>query len=328
MTRLLSSKDISQILDMKATMDIQAQAFADLSDGKTNMPQRVMLRCPDANGGAGFMPAYLPGMAALGAKIVTAFPDNPVKFNLPTILGLIVFLDDKTGKPLAIMDGVSITAMRTGAGAGVATRLLAREDAKVHTLFGTGGMAQAQAWAVATARNIEKLILVSLDPPEKKAAFCASLADILSCEITLADDPQAAVWEADVITLVTTARTPIINGDWIKPGTHINGVGSHAPAVREIDTTTVQRSRVVCDLVSACKAEAGDLIIPVESGEWNWDRVAGSLGDVLTGKASGRISREDITLFKSVGLAIQDISTASHVYQKAVELGIGTEFTF
>lgn len=313
---------------MKATLEIQAKAFTDLSNDKTNMPQRIGLRCPDHNGGASFMPAYLPEMSALGAKIVTAFPNNPSKFGLPTILGMIVLLDDKTGTPLAIMDGVSITAMRTGAGAGLATQLLAREDARVHTMFGTGGMARAQAWAIATARNIEKLILVSLDSPEKKATFRASLQDVIDCEIVQAEDAKAAVSEADIVTLITTARTPIIDGDWIKPGTHINGVGSHAPAIRELDTKTIQRSRVVCDLVAACKAEAGDLILPAESGEWNWDQIVGSLGDVLTGKVLGRTSREDITLFKSVGLAIQDISTASYVYHKAVESSVGIEFTF
>lgn len=131
-----------------------------------------------------------------------------------------------------------------------------------------------------------------------------------------------------MVTIITSAKDPIINGDWLKPGTHINGIGSHAPVMRELDSVTVTKSKVVCDLVDACKAEAGDFIIPVKAGEWDWDKVHGSLGDVIEGNIPGRESDEEITLFKSVGLAIQDISTAFHVYNKAVEVGVGSDFTF
>jgi ornithine cyclodeaminase/alanine dehydrogenase len=328
MTKLLSRNDVVKVLDMKDQIEILNRAFTDLAGDRAVMPQRTPITSPEYGGLALFMPAYLKGMGALGAKVVTVYKDNLVKFNLPSVLGTIILLDEKTGAPIALMDGGYLTAMRTGGVAGLATRLLAREDAKVHALFGTGGMARTHAWAVDCARNIEKLILYSLDPVEKQEAFRDSLGDIIGCEIMVSDDPAQAVGEADIVTLITSAKDPIVQGDWFRPGTHINGVGSHAPAMRELDVATISRSKVVCDLVEACQAEAGDFIIPVNEGQWSWDSVHGSLGDVIAGKITAREDDREITLFKSVGLAIQDISTAFHVYHKAEELGVGTDFEF
>ena len=328
MTKLLSRNDVMQLLMMNDQINILEKAFTDLSNGQTIMPQRTPIIAENHNGLALFMPAYVKGMGALGAKIVTVYKENLPKYNLPTILGTISLLDDKTGAPIAIMDGGYLTAMRTGGVAGLATKYLARKDAEVHTLFGTGGMARTHAWAVDQASNIEKLILISVDSQEKKEAFRDSLKDIIKCEIEIADNPQTAVEAADVVTLITSSKDPIIDGDWIKPGTHINGIGSHAPAMRELDTKTVVKSKVICDLVEACKPEAGDFIIPVNNGEWSWDNAHGSLGDVITGKILARESDDEITLFKSVGLAIQDMSTALHVYNQANKKNIGTDFQF
>jgi len=247
---------------------------------------------------------------------------------MATVLGTIILLDEKTGAPVAIMDGSYLTAMRTGGVAGLATKILARDDSKVHALFGSGGMALTHAWAVDNATDIDKLILYSIDPLEKRTAFAESLETIVNCEIELALDPANAISQADVVTLITSAKEPIVNGDWFKPGTHINGIGSHAPSMRELDTKTVKMSKVICDSIDACKPEAGDFIIPINAGEYRWADIHGSLGDVITKKIPGRENDMEITLFKSVGLAIQDISTAYHVYNKAVELGVGTDFDF
>jgi ornithine cyclodeaminase/alanine dehydrogenase-like protein (mu-crystallin family) len=317
-----------QVLSISDTIDILEDAFADLSNENANMPQRTPISTPDHEGLALFMPAYLKGMGALGAKVVTVYKNNPAKYNLATVLGTIILLDEKTGTPIAIMDGGYLTAMRTGGVAGLATKIFARVDTKVHTLFGTGGMARTHAWAVDSVRDFQKLILYSIDPLEKRQAFAASLKDIIDCEIVLSNDPKQAVGEADVVTLITSAKEPVVNGDWFKPGTHINGVGSHAPAMRELDTKTVQMAKVVCDSVEACKPEAGDFIIPIEAGEYSWNDIHGSLGDVITKKISGRENDEETTLFKSVGLAIQDISVAFHVYNMAVEMKVGTDFDF
>ena len=328
MTRLLSKNDVKKVLNMQDTIDILQNAFLDLAKEKAIMPQRIPILSPDYNGLALFMPAYLKGMGALGAKVVTVYKDNPPKYQLPTVLGTVILLDEKTGAASAIMDGGYLTAMRTGGVAGLATKLLARQDAEIHALFGTGGMAKTHAWAVDCVRNIKKLILYSIDPIEKREVFKDSLQDVIECEIVWAEDTAEAVGEADIVTLITSAKDPIVNADWIKPGTHINGVGSHTPATREVDTQTVVRSKVVCDLVDACKTEAGDFIIPVNAGEWNWDDVHGSLGAVVAGSISARENGEEITFFKSVGLAIQDVSTALHVYNRAVELGVGMDFEF
>lgn len=328
MTKLLSKNDVMKVLDMKDTIAILEKAFSDLAAENAVMPQRTPITSPDHGGLALFMPAYLKGMGALGAKVVTVYKQNPAKYKMPTVLGTIILLEEKTGAPIAVMDGGYLTAMRTGGVAGLATKILAAKDAKVHTLIGTGGMARTHAWAVDCARSIEILYIYSIDPLEKREAFRNSLKDIIKCEIVLAENLAQAVGEADIVTIITSAKDPVIDGDWFKPGTHINGIGSHAPAMRELDSKTVVRSKVVCDLVDACKAEAGDFIIPVEAGEWSWDKVHGSLGDVITGKIPGRENDDEITLFKSVGLAIQDISTAFHVYNNAVEKGVGTDFEF
>ena len=167
MTKILSKQDVMKVLEMKDTIEILEKAFGDLATGQAVMPQRTPITAPDHGGLALFMPAYLKGMGALGAKIVTVYKDNPSKYEMATVLGTILLLDEKTGAPVAIMDGGYLTAMRTGAVAGLATKLMARPDSKVHTLFGTGGMAKTHAWAIDCAANIEKLILYSIDPMEK-----------------------------------------------------------------------------------------------------------------------------------------------------------------
>lgn len=328
MTKLLSKQDVKEVLDMKETIEILEKAFNNLATEQAVMPQRTPITTPDHGGLALFMPAYLKGMSAIGAKIVTVYKNNPTKYDMPTVLGTIILLDEKTGAPIAVMDGGYLTAMRTGGVAGLATKFLGRNNAKVHTMFGTGGMARAHAWAVDCARDIEKLVLYSIDPIEKRETFRDDLGDIIKGDIALSDDPEKAVADADIVTLITSAKEPIVNGDWFKPGTHINAVGSHAPTMRELDSDTVVRSKVICDLVDACKAEAGDFMIPVDEGKWSWEKVHGSLGDVIAGKIPGRENDDEITLFKSVGLAIQDISTAFHVYTKALEKRVGTDFTF
>ena len=328
MAIMLSRSDVVKILDMKGVVDRLDSAFKDLSEGAALMPQRTPIVVPDHTGLALFMPAYIKGMGALGTKVVTVYKDNPEKYQMPTVLGTIQLLNERTGEPIALMDGGYLTAVRTGAVAGLATRYLSNKDASVHTLFGTGGMAKAHAWAIDSVRDIKKLVICSIDSMEAKQAFADSLKDVVSSEIVIVNDPEEAAQMADIVTLITSSKDPIINGDWFKPGTHINGMGSHAPAMRELDSRTISRSKVVCDLVDACKAEAGDFLIPVEADEWSWDNVHGSLGDVASGRIAGRENREEITLFKSVGLAIQDISTAYYVYEQAKMKKMGLDFNF
>jgi len=327
-TRLLSRKDIEGFFTMKMCMEAVEKAFADLASGNATMPQRTPIGVAEKHGLALFMPAHIKSLAALGAKVVTVYKDNVSRHSLPTVLGTIILLDEDTGFPIAIMDGGFLTAMRTGAVSGVATKYMARPDSKTALIFGAGVQAFSQVLAVHEARPLAGLMAYSLDPPEMKKAFAEKVTAKTGIAVEMVEDPAAAVGRSDIVILATSASEPVLNGNWLKPGTHINGIGSHAPKMRELDALTVQKSRIVCDLTGACKAEAGDFIIPAERGEWSWDKVAGDLGDVILGKMPGRNSPQDITLFKSVGLAVQDMAAARMVYDEAVKRGIGTEFQF
>jgi alanine dehydrogenase len=327
-TLLLSRKDIESFFTMKMCMEAVENAFSGLAQGMANIPQRTPIALPDKSGLALFMPAHLKNIHALGAKVVTVYHENVKKHGLPAVLGTILILDEDTGFPVGIMDGGFLTAMRTGASSGVATKYMARPDAKVGLIFGTGVQAFTQVLAIHEARPLRKLLAWSLDPEDKRRTFGARITEKTGVPVELASDPATAAAQADIVVLATSAAEPFVKGDWFRPGTHINGIGSHTPKMRELDTLTVQRSRVICDLIEACKAEAGDFIIPAAGGEWSWDKVAGNLGDVVVGKVPGRTSPEEITLFKSVGLAIQDVSAAKAVFDEAVKRGIGTEFQF
>jgi alanine dehydrogenase len=327
-TLLLARKDIESFFTMKMCMDAVEKAFAGLARGNANMPQRTPIALPEKSGLALFMPAHIKDLGALGAKIVTVYHQNVQKHRLPAVLGTIILLDEETGFPIAIMDGGFITAMRTGAVSGVATKHMARHDASVGIIFGTGVQAFTQVLAVHEARPIRKLLVWSIDAVDVRKAFADRITQKTGIPVALAEEPAAGVRQADIVVLATSAAEPIVDGSWFAPGTHINAVGSHTPKMRELDSGSIQRSRVVCDLTEACKAEAGDFIMPAQAGEWSWDKVAGNLGDVVLGKVPGRTSPGDITLFKSVGLAIQDVSAARAVYDEAVRQGIGTEFHF
>ena len=328
MTLLLSKSDVQKVLDMKTTMDIVEKAFAELYLGSAMMPQRTPIKVPDHTGVALFMPAYIKNMGALGAKIVTVYKDNPKKHNMPTVMGTIALLDQKTGEPLSIMDGGFITAMRTGAVSGVATKYMVNKDAKIAAIVGSGIQAKTQVWATCTAHKFEKYYVFSLDPAQKIDEFCKEMQAKHGISFIRASSCEEAVRHADVLTLATSAREPIIDGDWLKPGCHINGIGSHAPDYAELDQKAVCKSRIICDNTDACMAEAGDFLIPMKQGHWSKDTIKGDLGGVITGKVKGRENKNEITLFKSVGLAIQDLSTAYAVYTKAIELKVGTLFSF
>jgi len=326
MALLLTRADIQSFLTIKDAMEAVEEAFRQLALGTVDMPQRPVIRVPEHHGVVLFMPALIGGMGALGMKVVTVYPDNPQKYDLPTVLGLILLNDPATGKVVAIMDGGFITAMRTGAVSGVATKYMARPDAKVAGIFGAGVQARTQLLALAEARALERAVVYDMIP-EQRDRFATEMSDRLGIPVEPAGEPRAAVEGSDVIATATSSRTPIFDGNWVAPGTHINGIGSHAPDMRELDTTIVKKARVIVDLREAALAEAGDLMIPIEEGAITADHIAGELGQVVAGQVPGRTSPDEITLFKSEGLAIQDVSVATKVYQMAQERGIGQQVT-
>ena len=328
MSLLLNRQTIQELVTMEEEVALLEQAFAELAMGTSVMPQRVAVTDPDRQGWYAFMPGQLKKMGALGIKAVTVYKENPSKHNMPSTLATIILLDSETGRPLSVMDGGYITAVRTGGVSGLATRILARPDAQVAGVLGTGVQARAQLSGISVARKLERALCYSEDTPESRRKFAEEMTQALSVSVTVAESARQVVESADILSLATTSSTPIIDGDWVKEGTHINAIGSHAPGVRELDTKTVVMSKIVCDQLAACMAEAGDLQIPIEEGALSADKIYGELGELVTGRKKGRESDQEVTLFKSVGLSIQDISTAFHVYQRALEKGVGTEFEF
>ena len=328
MALLLNRETIQGLLTMSDTIALLESAFEELASGEAAMPARTVMADPSHNGWYGFMPAHLKGMGTIGIKAVTVFKDNPAKFNMPSTLASIILLDVETGQTISVMDGGFITAMRTGGVSGVATKYLAREDAKVAGVLGMGVQARAQCEGMAVARHLDSLVCFSMDPPEAQKQFASDISEKTGVSVSIAGSVQEVVESVDILALATTAATPIVDGSWLPEGLHINAIGSHAPGLRELDTSSVVKSKIICDHKEACLAEAGDIQMPIEEGALSPDDIYGEIGELVTGTKQGRESDNEITLFKSVGLSIQDISTAYHVYQQAVEQGKGTEFDF
>jgi alanine dehydrogenase len=328
MALLLSRADVQELLSMEEAIALVEQAFVELVNGTAWMPQRTAVTDPAHNGWVAFMPAHLKGMGALGVKAVTVYKDNPGRYRLPTTLATITLMDAETGRAVAVMDGGYLTAVRTGAASGVATKHLARKNATVAGVLGTGVQARTQVLGMAAVRKLEKIVCFSADPLEARQAFAADMSKRTGVPVELAASAREAVEHSDVLALATSAVTPIVDGDWFAPGIHINSIGSHAPGVRELDTKTVVKSRIICDHTPACLAEAGDIQIPIEEGALRPEAIHADLGEVISGRKTGRESEKDITLFKSVGLSIQDLSAAYLVYRKALERKVGTEFQF
>ncbi|MBU0486955.1 MAG: ornithine cyclodeaminase family protein [Bacteroidetes bacterium] len=322
MTLILSRKDVMSVLEMKDCMTVVEKAFAELSNGTAVLPLRIPITPP--NGLALYMPAYLKESKALACKVVTVFKNNPANYNMPVTIGKVLLQDPDTGDVICIMDGGYLTAVRTGAVSGVATKLLARPDEnQIAGIFGTGVQARMQLWAVAEARKLSKAIVFDLNK-ESADKFAADMSAKLGIPVIVAENPDELM-VADIICAATSASTPIFDGSKVKAGAHINGIGSHTPNARELDTEIIRRSKFVGDSREACFSEAGDIIIPVKEGAVSESHYYADLGDIITGKKPARENNTEITLFKSNGLAIQDVATAKLVYEMAVQKGIGVQ---
>ncbi|HOW24361.1 MAG TPA: hypothetical protein PK711_01715 [Bacteroidales bacterium] len=321
MTLLLSRSDVMSVLTMKDCMVAVERAFAELSRGTALLPLRTAISPP--GGLSLYMPAYLKEMKALAIKVVTIYKENPARFQYPVVMGKVLLQDPESGDVVCIMDGGYLTAVRTGAASGVATRYLARQqEGQMAAVFGTGVQARMQLLAVAEARTLSKALVYDISR-ESALAFVAELAPKVSFPVLIATDPRELL-EADIICTATSSATPLFDGSRVRPGTHINGIGSHTPNARELDTALVKRSRFIGDSREACFGEAGDLLIPIREGAITDGHYYADLGEIITGSKTGRENDEEITLFKSNGLAIQDAATAKLVYEKAITAGIGT----
>ena len=310
---------------MAQAIETVKEAFVQLSQGKTNAPLRSHLEVAKRNGVTLFMPAYLGETDQMGVKIVSVFPHNRDK-GIPTINALVVLVDTETGCPSAVIDGTYLTALRTGAASGAATELLAREDTRTAAILGTGVQGRTQLEAVCVARSIEQVFLYDprKDVVEQFRSAMREHGPPVPKNIVICETAEEAVAEADVVCTSTTARTPVFRDESLKPGTHVNAIGSFTPEMQEIPPETVKRARVVADSREACWAETGDLIIPRDDGLITEDHVQAELGELAAGTKSGRESAEEITLFKTVGNAIQDVAVGSLVLEQAERRGLGS----
>jgi len=324
MVLILTKSDMELVLTMKENIGVLEQAFKEQASGNVDMPLRPTIVLDEFHGRASFMPAYVGGdMKALGIKVISAFQDNPTKHNLPFIQGTILLLDAKNGSLLAILDGGHVTAMRTAAASGVATKYMARQDVEQVGIFGAGIQGETHLLAMCEVSKISRALVFDVSK-QKADAFSKKMKKEVDVEISVANSEREVIKDSDIIVTVTTSRQPVFKGEWLESGCHINGVGSHhGPGIREVDATTVKRSLVVVDSREACLKEAGDLIDPIAEGVISQEHIYAELGEVVAGKKKGRMKDGDITFFKSVGLALEDVSTALRTYDLAQKRGVG-----
>jgi ornithine cyclodeaminase/alanine dehydrogenase len=323
MALVLGRHDIDSLLEMSDLIPAVEQAQAEYSRGKAVQPMRVGMQIPRHPGSLELMPGYLEESDALAVKVLTGRRENP-RVGLPIIHATILLLDPPTGRLLAILDGGSITAARTAAASGVATRYMARAGARVMAAIGTGRQARTHLWAMKCVRPIDQVRAYDLHP-ESAAAFKQEMESRFGIPVQLCDSAEAAAQGAAVIVLTTNTIEPVLRSDWVEPGTHINSIASATRQVREMDSELIRRAKVVVDSKEAVLDEAGDLIIPIQEGLIGPDHIHAELGELSMGTRSGRESEDEITVYKGVGLAIQDVAAARLLYAKARAAGIGIE---
>jgi ornithine cyclodeaminase/alanine dehydrogenase-like protein (mu-crystallin family) len=318
----LSAADIRRALPMKAAVNAMKSAFASLSAGEALVPLRSHVEMPEHHGILLLMPCYLPSAKALSLKAITLFDGNTAR-GLPRIQALVTLYDGATGQPLAVMDGAVLTALRTGAASGAATDLLARREAATAAILGAGVQARTQLEGICAVRPIRSVRVFDAVAGAAEA-YAREMSAALGIEVVAAASAREAVGEADIVCAASTSRTPVFADTDLKPGTHLNAVGSYQPAVQETPTETVLRARVVVDHRESALAETGDLIIPIQQGRFSADRITAELGEIISGAKPGRADDQEITLFNSVGVAIQDLVAAQCVLANAQKQALGT----
>ncbi|MDQ7094475.1 ornithine cyclodeaminase family protein [Desulfosporosinus sp. PR] len=327
---LLSKKDMQKVFTMHDAVAATKQALRIYSEGGSVVPLRVNIGAPHYEGQTLFMPGYVPALDSLGVKIVSVFPRNSAQ-GLPSVPATMVLIDGTNGQVCCLLDGTYLTQLRTGAAAGAAADLLARQDARIGALIGTGGQALTQLEAMLTVRNLREVRIVGRNPDHTRSFVRQSQEELANFGTLLraVETSEEAVTDADIITAVTTSAQPVFDGRLVKAGAHINGVGSYLPEMQELDEFILRRAdKIFFDSQEAVLSESGDLIIPLAKGTITADNFSGEIGRVVSRNLPGRETPEEITIFKTVGIAVLDIVTAQQIYQRALEQGIGREFSF
>jgi len=320
--RIINRQEVEQLLPMAACIDAVAEAMRAASAGAVSMPPRMFTPLADDSGSLGLMPGSTLDPPVFGAKVISLRFDNPSK-GLPTVQGYVSLFDHDTGRPIALIEGASVTAIRTAAASGLATRELARKDARTHGIFGTGVQAVTHIDAISAVRDIERIVVWGRDAA-KARRFAATQGERVQLDVSATGDPAEAAG-CDVVSTVTAATEPVLMGEWLQPGCHVNLVGVHTPEAREADTGAIERSRVYVDLMESAMNEAGDLLLPIREGAIDEQHIVGEIGQVLAGEVPRRGGDAEITLYKSLGIVAQDLFTAAYVHARALEKGVGVE---
>jgi alanine dehydrogenase len=321
--RLLRINDVKKLLTMEDALKLVETAFKEKGMKRVQMPPKPYLFFVKYNGDLRIMPSYLEELDEAGIKLVNVHPNNPEKYGLPTVLATTLLFDPKNGVPVCIMDGTWITAMRTAAASGVATKYLARKDARTVGMIGAGYQAPFQLEALREVMDLE-LVKVYARRKDRVERFSKEMGMKLGLNIEVAGTAKDAVKDSDVIVTITTAREPVVKDEWVTEGAHINDIGADAPGKQELEPKILKRAKIVVDdWEQAC--HSGEVNVPLTSCEITKDQIYGELGDVIAGLKPGRITDEEITLFDSTGLSIQDVITSWHVLRMAQKKGVGTE---
>ncbi|HYC52224.1 MAG TPA: ornithine cyclodeaminase family protein [Gemmatimonadaceae bacterium] len=319
---ILNRREVTQLLSMSTCITLMEQALASLSRGEVMLPLRPVISIPNSPNIFAVMPTYSADLGASAAKLITVYPENHGTA-LDSHQGMVALFDGTNGSPLAIMDAASITAIRTAAVSAVATKLLARPESRTLAILGAGVQGRSHVDAMLAVRKVERVILWS-----RTSAHARSLMDDVSAahdtRFEVAASVEAAVCDADVVCTVTASREPVLEGTWLRPGTHINAVGASIPTARELDTAAVAGARVFVDRRESALNEAGDILIPMKQGVFGPDHIVAEVGEVLIGAHPGRETNDEITLFKSLGLAVEDLACAHYLHGVASEGGVGT----
>lgn len=308
---------------MREVIAAMEEVFSALTKREASVPERSVITLEDSDNAFLFMPGHLKQSGGVGIKVVGVFPTNAAK-GIPTISAQIMLCDTETGEVSAILEGGFITALRTAATTAVATKYLARKDASKLGVFGAGVQARSQIEAHLEVRTLERIVIFDLERNKAEAlARHFQLVCGQSCVCTVANNPEKLLGLCDIVVTATTSLNPVFNGDLLQRGAHVNSIGSYKPSVREVDDATVRRSRIFVDSYEHAMREAGDLIIPLKTGVIKEGAIQGELGELVLGRKKGRQNSDEITFFKSVGLAVQDLAVAQRVLEKAISHNVG-----
>jgi ornithine cyclodeaminase/alanine dehydrogenase-like protein (mu-crystallin family) len=319
---VLNQSDVARLLPMRECIDVMAQALSALAQGDAIVPLRQVLRLPDGKSAFAVMPAYVGAPNAIGAKVITVFPDNHGT-TLDSHQGAVLLFEAEHGTLVAVMDASSITAIRTAAVSGLATRLLARPEAADVGILGSGVQARTHLEAMCVVRSVRRARVWSRNADAARAfAHRESKRHDISVEAT--PSARAAVEGADVVCTVTASWEPVLAGEWLADGAHVNAVGASLPFARELDSHAVLRSRLYVDRRESALNEAGDFLIPKREGVIGDEHIVGELGELVLGRIPGRRSDREVTIFKSLGLAVEDVAAPRFVYERARDERRGT----